>query len=144
MLESQLIYKMVKQNRVLPIGANRDHCHSRSGLIFDERQVIAGRFWQCFYGPNRMCRSRPARQFAVHAFDFFISACLRRNLIRLLAVHLIRDADRNLTEMVENIQLSNYQPRDSINHDSVTEQRQIKPARAAGTTSNSTEFIAAL
>src|SRR6266849_4911013 len=142
--QAQRADKLWHQNRLLTIGARGNHSHPRSSFLFDERQVFAGDFRQCFDRPNGRGMAGPARHVAVDAFDLFIAACLSRYFVCFLAVHLIPYANRNLRQVVEHIQLSNHQPGDAVNHASVAEQRQIKPARAAGTSGDGAEFVAAL
>src|SRR5450759_5404064 len=119
-LQAQLAYEVGDPNRLLTIGARGNQSHPRSGFLFDEGQVIAGGLGQCFDRPNGLRWAGPAGHIAVDTLDLFITACLRRNFVRFLAVHLIPHADWNLRQVVEHIQLSNHQPGDTVNHASVT------------------------
>ena len=85
----------------------------------------------------------PAGQIFVHALDLVVAAGLRGNLGGELAVDAVADADGNLRQFIEHVQLGHDQPGDAVDHHRVAQQRKIEPAAAAGTSGDRAVFIAA-
>ena len=67
---------------------------------------------------------------------------MRRNFGGAAAIDGVSHAKRNLVQFVEHIELGHDQPGDTVNHASVTQQWQIQPATAPGTSRHRAIFIA--
>ena len=67
----------------------------------------------------------------------------RGNGIVLLALDLVANADRNLVEHIQHVELGNHPPVHAIDHLRVTQKRQVDPATAAGASCNCAVLIAA-
>ena len=74
----------------------------------------------------------PAFERGVARLDGFEAAHVGGNLVGDLAVDFIADADGNLVELVEHVELGNDQPLGAVDLVRVAEQRNIEPAAAAG------------
>ena len=80
----------------------------------------------------------------VHRLDLLEAGDLRGNVLRLLAVELVADANRNLRLLVEHVELGHHQPARAVDHVGIAQQRQIEPAGASRTSGDGAELVAFL
>src|SRR5438094_2063898 len=140
---SQFCHTFIHENRLLTTRTGGDHANPRRGLCFQEREILASRFWQLVHLGDSLSGSLPSRHPVVNTFDPIIAAGVCRYIFGCLAVDFVTHTNGNFGKLIEDIKLRHHQPGNSVYGPCVTQQRQIKPAGAPATPSNSAELIPA-
>src|SRR5438067_2305871 len=134
---SQFCNEIIYKNGLLTTRTGGDHANPRRGLCFQEREILASRFWQLVHLGDSLSGSLPSRHPVVNTFDPIIAAGVCRYIFSCLAVDFVTHTNGNFGKLIEDIKLRHHQPGNSVYGPCVTQQRQIKPAGAPGTPSNS-------
>src|SRR5438132_5897792 len=140
---SQFCNEIIYKNGLLTTRTGGDHANPRRGLCFQEREILASRFWQLVHLGDSLSGSLPSRHPVVNTFDPIIAAGVCRYIFGCLAVDFVTHTNGNFGQFIEDIQLCHHQPGNSVYGPCVTQQRQIEPAGAPGTPSNGPVPIAA-
>src|SRR5437016_3211466 len=140
---SQFCNEIIYKNGLLTTRTGGDHANPRRGLCFQEREILASRFWQLVHLGDSLSGSLPSRHPVVNTFDPIIAAGVCRYVAGCLAIDFVTHTNWNFGQLIEDIKLRHHQPGNSVYRPCIAQQRQIEPAGAPGTPSNGAVLIAA-
>src|SRR5690606_13476900 len=97
------------------------------------RELVVRRYAHGRFGPTR------------HLFEYGLGGCRRMSAvgqdIEKLALVAVSNADLELFEAIQNVELRNAQTRDSVDHDGPLHCRPVKPTTAAWTAGHRAELF---
>src|SRR5947208_7051234 len=71
---SQFCNEIIYKNGLLTTRTGGDHANPRRGLCFQEREILASRFWQLVHLGDSLSGSLPSRHPVVNTFDPIVTA----------------------------------------------------------------------
>src|SRR5580704_13516389 len=136
--------RVLHQDRVLALGTCRQQRRRAAYQFLDPADVFDGLGRQ--FGPRARAGGflLPAGDGFVDRLHARLGVLARRQIIDLLAVEPIADADLDLLEAVEDVELGQSEAADAAGAHRLAHQHGVEPATAPRPAGDDAEFLAAL
>src|SRR6185312_1587239 len=135
---------MRTQYGLLAAGTGGDQGHRRLDLLLDEVDVVAGLLGEVRPFEDAHGRALPALEGTQHRLGGLQAAAVRREIAQGLAVQLVGDADGDLVEVVEHVELGQRHGADTVEELAVAGRHRVEPAAAPGPAGDGAELVAAM
>src|SRR5579871_1933807 len=127
-------------DRFVPLRTGRNASDFDAGLLRQKFQVVLRALGQVLLASETACWRVPARECLIDRLKRFHSLECRRHFLAAA----VSDADGNLVELIQHVQLGDHQAIEAVDHCSVAQERHIEPAAAARTSSDGSILVAGL
>ena len=135
--------KLGQHHGLVAVGAGGDHADAGAALALLEAQIILRGLGQFVELGNALGGLAPAFERGVARLDGFQAVHVGGNFVGDLAVDFVADADGNLGQLVEHVELGDDQPLGAVDLVGVAEQGNVEPAAAAGAAGDGAVLVAA-
>src|ERR1017187_1634055 len=85
--------KCIDENGLLAVRTSGDDSHLRPGFLLHKREIALGFCRQAIVLGDAVGLAMPSWKLGIDGFDLFVTRGLRWNLLGILAVDLVADAD---------------------------------------------------
>ena len=138
------IENLFEDDRLAAVRADGDDAQGNAREFADAFDIVAGCFRQFIVRFALGNIGFPARHFFINRFDVFQDVEAGRIFFQNLALIFITRADFDGIQVIEDVQAGNSQVIEAVQHSCVFDDSRIEPAAAAGTTGDSTKFMACI
>src|SRR6185437_5745632 len=128
----------------MPLRACRNASHLDSRALGQITKVIARGLRKRLKARKTSRRGEPSRTLFIDRFNGFERGESGWHIRKIFSVAPISDADGNLFEFVQHVQLCNHQAVKAVDHRRVPQKRDIEPAATARASSDRSKFLAGL
>src|SRR5215469_185546 len=136
------LHQRIDLDRLVAAGADADRADLRAGDLLDRPDVGPGRGGEILKHLGAGDVLDPAVQVLVDRLGMVELGLRHRDVVVPLAVHVIGDADRDLVEAGQHVELGDEQVGDAVHPGGVPRDHRVEPAGAPGSARGHAELTA--